>query len=200
MSCTPRAVFPSGCTWKLADSHQSLAHLCVMKLLPAETSLLSCSSCRIGHSGHIFDLFVWFFFSLFLNSIHIIHPPSSQSELLAAWSNIIQNWFYSRPFWQNVLSLQGLLHHSLVFFSSSRASTLAVFPHTNIWKGRSRRISNVFSEPLPSAGGMKGERCDWMDVENASLHEHRWCSSDYEAHSVLAQVLGGGRCHPPLRY
>lgn len=71
-----------------------------------------------------------FFFFFSLNSIHIIHPPSSQSELLAAWSNIIQNWFYPRPLWQNVLSLQGLLHHSLCFFFfSSLPSNVSTHKH-----------------------------------------------------------------------
>lgn len=123
--------------WFSSKPRSPLCH----EVAAAETSLLSCSSCRIGHSGHIFDLF-FFFFSL-SNSIHVIHPPSSQSELLAAWSNIIQNWFYSRPFWQNVLSLQGLLHHSLGFFSSSRASTQCF--HTQTYEKADPGESVMFS-------------------------------------------------------
>lgn len=142
MSCVPRALFPSGCTWKPGwFSSKPLAFLS-WRLLPPRLVLQVQDPQQHAH--------LYPFSSLFLNSIHL-NSPSSETEPVAAWSNINWNLFLFQP---------PLLLSKTPFLCRGICVTLLRWmleqTHRNTWKGRPRNINNVFSllafVPLPAGG------------------------------------------------
>lgn len=166
MSCASRAVVPSGCTWKLADLHQSLAQLSVMRLLLMGQPLSPCRRRATGAGLATADIFSTCFPPFKFHSHNSSSSSPSERVILSKTSLI------PVVFWQNVLSLCRCC--CIIRFVEALQHLTRGIQENQWW------FLQLFWAPLVQdawRGALWLYGCGkWK--QSASLRERRWCGSD----------------------